>query len=48
MRNWLREIEQPGSGDTAVHAPLANEREEVARARMLLAEQRPVLFQGCL
>jgi ATP/maltotriose-dependent transcriptional regulator MalT len=41
MRNWLREIEQPGSGDTAVHAPLANEREEVARARMLLAEQRP-------
>src|SRR3989442_830150 len=41
MRNWLREIEQPSSVDTAVHAPLANEREEVARARMLLAQQRP-------
>ncbi|HLX56467.1 MAG TPA: LuxR C-terminal-related transcriptional regulator [Ktedonobacteraceae bacterium] len=41
MRSWLREIEQPSSGDTAVHAPLAHEREEVARARMLLAQQRP-------
>ncbi len=40
-RNWLREIEQPGSGDSAVHAPLAHEREEVARARMLLAQQMP-------
>jgi LuxR family transcriptional regulator, maltose regulon positive regulatory protein len=41
MRNWLRESEQPSSVDTALHAPLANEREEVARARMLLAQQRP-------
>ena len=41
MRNWLRESEQPGSGATAVQAPLAHERKEVARARMLLAQQRP-------
>jgi LuxR family maltose regulon positive regulatory protein len=40
-RNWLREIAQPSSGDTAVHAPLAHEREEVARVRVLLAQQMP-------
>ena len=40
-RNWLREIAQPSSVDTAVHSPLAHEREEVARVRMLLAQQMP-------
>jgi LuxR family maltose regulon positive regulatory protein len=41
MRNWLREIEQPTGVGIAVHAPLAHEREEVARVRMLLAQQMP-------
>jgi len=41
MRDWLREIEQPSSVDTAVHAPLAHEREEVAQVRMLLAQHMP-------
>ena len=40
-RDWLREIEQPGGRDAAVHAPLAHEREQVARARLLLAQQMP-------
>jgi LuxR family maltose regulon positive regulatory protein len=40
-RNWLREIGQPGSGDAAAHAPLAHEREQAARARLLLAQQMP-------
>jgi LuxR family transcriptional regulator, maltose regulon positive regulatory protein len=41
IRNWLQEIEQPGSVDTAVHAPLVHERQEVARVRMMLARQMP-------
>lgn len=41
IRNWLQEIEQPGSAETGVHAPLAHERQEVARVRLLLARKRP-------
>jgi len=39
--NWLREIEQHSSVQTAEHSPLAHEREEVARVRILLAQQTP-------
>jgi LuxR family maltose regulon positive regulatory protein len=39
--NWLREIAQPGSGRTERHSLLAQEREEVARIRILLAQQMP-------
>jgi LuxR family maltose regulon positive regulatory protein len=39
--NWLREIDQRSRGDTAVDSPLAHEREEVARVRILLARQMP-------
>lgn len=38
-RNWLREIAQRSSVHTDMHSPLAHEREEVARVRMLLAQQ---------
>ncbi len=38
--NWLREIEQHSSVESAVDSPLAHEREEVARVRMLLAQQK--------
>jgi LuxR family maltose regulon positive regulatory protein len=41
-RNWLREIAQHSSVDTAGHAPLAREREEVARVRLLLAQQMAI------
>ena len=40
-RNWLQEIERQNSVQTAVHSPLAREREGVARARMLLAQKKP-------
>jgi LuxR family maltose regulon positive regulatory protein len=39
--NWLREIEQQSSVQTAVLSLLAHEREGVAHARMLLAQQMP-------
>jgi LuxR family maltose regulon positive regulatory protein len=41
MSNWLQEIEHPDSADIGVHAPLAQERQEVARVRMLLSRQMP-------
>src|SRR4029077_15479542 len=39
--NWLREIAQPTSAQTAAHSPLAHEREDVARVRILLAQKMP-------
>jgi LuxR family maltose regulon positive regulatory protein len=39
--NWLREIAQPSRVQTAAHSPLAQEREEVARVRILLAQKMP-------
>ena len=39
--NWLREIEQHSSVQTAEHSPLAHEREEIARVRILLLQQMP-------
>jgi LuxR family maltose regulon positive regulatory protein len=39
--NWLREVAQPTSVQTAVHSPLAQEREDVARIRILLAQKMP-------
>jgi ATP/maltotriose-dependent transcriptional regulator MalT len=39
--NWLGEIAQRSSVHTDMHSPLAHEREEVARVRILLAQQMP-------
>jgi LuxR family maltose regulon positive regulatory protein len=39
--NWQREVAQQNSAQIERHAPLVYERREVARVRILLAQQRP-------